>query len=275
MVNKIISGGQTGADQAALDVALKLGIPHGGSIPKGRITENGALDEKYELKEMETSNYNKRTEQNVIDSDGTLIISHGKLTGGSDYTREMAIHHRRPFLHIDLNETFAFQAAERIRSWISEQGVKILNVAGSRASKDPDIYQSTVDILETAFYMDIVHTAISEQSSINDRQRQEIEGQTFPRTVDEAVEKLLGKLSLRDKTMIANIPDENLLDLYNFLEENLQNELRLWLTRPELMTSCRSKTGHRGKRDKFDAASVIITALWHKLQTTNVLRIIK
>jgi hypothetical protein len=274
MVNKIISGGQTGADQAALDVAIKLGIPHGGSIPKGRKTESGALDEKYKLTEMETSNYNKRTEQNVIDSDGTLIISRGKLTGGSDYTRERAIHHGRPFLHLDLNETFAFQAAEQIRSWISEQGIRILNVAGSRASKDPDIYQSTVDVLETAFYMDIVHSTIPEHSSINDRRHQDLEDKKFPQTVDQAVEKLLGKLSLRDKTMIANIPEENLLDLYNSLEENLQNELKLWLTRPELLASCRSEAGH-GERDNIDAVSVIIAALWQKLQTTNVLRIIK
>ena len=94
MVKKIISGGQTGADQAALDIAIKLGISHGGWIPKGRLTENGILDPKYQLEEMETTNYNVRTEQNVIDSDGTLIISHGKLSGGSDYTRDMVLRHK-------------------------------------------------------------------------------------------------------------------------------------------------------------------------------------
>ena len=91
MVTKIISGGQTGADRAALDVAIKLGILHGGWIPKGRLTENGKLDDKYQLKEMDTANYNQRTEQNVIDSNGTLILSHGKLTGGSDYTQDMVL----------------------------------------------------------------------------------------------------------------------------------------------------------------------------------------
>ena len=274
MVKKIISGGQTGADQAALDVAINLGISYGGWIPKGRITENGVLSEKYKLKEMETSNYNKRTEQNVIDSDGTLIVSHGKLTGGSDYTREMALYHKRSFLHIDLNETIAFQAAKRIRSWISEQGIKILNVAGPRASKDPNIYQSTVDILETAFYIDTIHSNMPDQSTINDRSQAKVENESFPQTVDQAVEKLLAKLSLRDKTMIANIPRDNLTELYNSLEENLQNEFRLWLARPELLDACRPKAG-REKRDKFDAASVIIKALWRKLQTTNALRIVK
>ena len=154
MVNKIISGGQTGADRAALDVAIKLGISHGGWIPKGRLTENGRLDDKYHLEEMETANYNKRTEQNVIDSAGTLIISHGKLTGGSDHTRDMVLRHGRPWLHIDLNKTESFQAAKQIKSWLAEHEIEVLNVAGPRASKDSAIYQATVDILETAFCQD-------------------------------------------------------------------------------------------------------------------------
>lgn len=152
MVSKIISGGQTGADRAALDVAIQLGISHGGWIPKGRLTENGKLDDKYHLKEMASPNYNKRTEQNVIDSDGTLLISHGKLTGGSEYTRDMALRHGRPWLHIDLDKTESFRAVKKIISWLSEHEIKILNVAGPRASKDPSIYPATFDILEAVFY---------------------------------------------------------------------------------------------------------------------------
>jgi hypothetical protein len=154
MVSKIISGGQTGADRAALDVAIQLKISHGGWIPKGRLTENGRLDDKYHLKEMGSANYNKRTEQNVIDSHGTLIISHGKLTGGSEYTRDMVLHHGRPWLHIDLNNTESFQAAKKIKSWLAEHKIEVLNVAGPRASKDPSIYQVTVDILKSVFYRD-------------------------------------------------------------------------------------------------------------------------
>ena len=154
MVNKIISGGQTGADRAALDVAIKLGIPHGGWIARGRLTENGMLNDKYQLKEMETSSYNKRTEQNVKDSDGTLIISHGKLTGGSDYTRDMVLRYKRPWLHINLNKIESTQAMRQIRSWLAEHEIKVLNVAGPRASKDPAIYQSTFDILEIVLRRD-------------------------------------------------------------------------------------------------------------------------
>ena len=95
MITRIISGGQTGADRAALDVAIKLSIPHGGWIPKGRKTEDGTLPEQYQLQEMTTASYPKRTEQNVIDSDGTLIIARGKLTGGTDLTRQMTLKHKK------------------------------------------------------------------------------------------------------------------------------------------------------------------------------------
>ena len=77
MIEKIMSGGQTGADRAALDFALKFFKPHGGWVPKGRLTEDGPLPEKYQLREMPTTSYPARTEQNVIDSDGTLIFFHG------------------------------------------------------------------------------------------------------------------------------------------------------------------------------------------------------
>lgn len=274
MVNKIISGGQTGVDQAALDVAIKLGISHGGWVPKGRITENGILDDKYQVREMKTDNYNKRTEQNVIDSDGTLLISHGKLTGGSEYTREIAILNNRPWLHIDLNKTIAFQAAQKIRSWIAEHGIEVLNVAGPRASKDPAIYKATTDILETAIYMDIIDATMNDPTAVPDRQRSGLERENLPQTVDQAVYKLLGKLSLRDKTIIANIPEENLDNLYQSLEVHIQNEFSLWLSNEVLLDSCHSASGTKNL-DEQSASLVILKALWRKLQTTNVLRIVK
>ena len=148
MIKKIISGGQTGADRAALDVAILLNIPHGGWIPKGRLAEDGPFQTKYHLQEMPTDSYEARTEQNVIDSDGTLIISHGELTGGSAYTRKMAMKHGKPWYHADLNKLPSFQAAMIIEDWISKNGIETLNVAGPRHSKDPIIYGLVTVILE-------------------------------------------------------------------------------------------------------------------------------
>lgn len=131
MIKKTISGGQTGADQAALDVAIECGIPHGALIPKGRKTEDGKLSSKYHLKETQSISYPQRTELNVIDSDGTLIISYGKLTGGSAFTQDMAKKLRRACLHIDLDEISQYKAVEITKYWIEVKGIQTLNVAGS------------------------------------------------------------------------------------------------------------------------------------------------
>lgn len=148
MLKKIVSGGQTGVDRAALDAAIKLGIPHGGWVPKGRIAEDGPLPETYHLSETATDSYAERTEKNVVDSDGTLIISRGAPTGGTDFTRKMALKHGRQMLHIDMamygNPT---DAASLIKSWIQMGHIETLNVAGPRASKDPDIYSQVLAIM--------------------------------------------------------------------------------------------------------------------------------
>jgi len=151
MLKKIISGGQTGVDRAALDVAMRLGIAHGGWVPKGRLAEDGPLPSYYQLKEMPTEAYAARTEQNVRDSDGTLIISRGTPTGGTDYTRQMALKHGKQLLHIDLSMgQKPSTAGSLIVSWIEMNHIETLNVAGPRASSDPSIYTDAANILAHA-----------------------------------------------------------------------------------------------------------------------------
>ena len=148
MLKKIISGGQTGVDRAALDVAIRMGIPHGGWIPKGRLAEDGALPPHYHLQEMPEESYEARTEKNVQDSDGTLIISRGSPSGGTDYTRRMALKHGKQMLHIDLAlGQRPSDAGSLIASWIEMNRIETLNVAGPRASHDPAIYTDAVNIL--------------------------------------------------------------------------------------------------------------------------------
>lgn len=150
MLKKIISGGQTGADRAGLDTAIAKGIPHGGWIPKGRKTEDGLLPDKYNLSEMTSTSYPKRTEKNILDSDGTLIISHGKITGGSSLTRKLAKQHEKPWIHLNMNDLSIKEAAEQLSRWIKGHDIQTLNVAGSRQSKDPDIYDKTKEVLKEA-----------------------------------------------------------------------------------------------------------------------------
>jgi len=265
MIKKIISGGQTGADRAALDAAIKWQIPHGGWIPKGRKTETGPLPNKYLLKEMPTENSPKRTEQNVIDSDGTLILSHGELTGGSAYTSEMAIKHDRPWLHIDLNTTNKFNAAKEIYSWIKQQRIKTLNVAGSRFSKDPYIYQDTMELLVTVFHMDLIESDMPDPYRV---------APFLPNTVDEAVNILISKLPLREKTNIARMKEDELNNLDTPWGNYIRDYFRLSSVNRELMESCRSLAGNNDLRHD-DASVFIIHELWRELKKTHALRIVK
>jgi len=151
ILKQIISGAQTGADRAALDVAIINGLPHGGWVPKGRKAEDGIVSEKYQVIELLSGDYRYRTEMNVKDSDGTLIITHDKLAGGSALTQKYAQKHYKPCLHIDAQEVSEASAAVKIYQWIGSHQVGTLNCAGSRASKDPNAKLRIFFIVELIF----------------------------------------------------------------------------------------------------------------------------
>ena len=271
MIKKIISGGQTGADRAALDVALKLDIPHGGWIPKGRKTEDGTLPEIYKLKEMPAASYPKRTEQNVIDSDGTLIIARGKLTGGTDYTRQMTLKYKKQLLGIDLNLTGHYDAASLIVSWIKLQRVQVLNVAGPRASKDRQVYSDVVIILEKVVQ---ILTDEDKNSSVDfnpDTKRKPLKP---PKTVEQAVERLIDELSLKDRTTLGNLAEDELINLHINLGEYIRNEFGLWSGNEDLMSSC-CTIAKMDKIHEDTASTIIIEALWERLRETHKLRVVK
>jgi hypothetical protein len=256
MIEKIVSGGQTGADQGALDAAIEYGIPHAGWVPKGRRTEKGRLPQRYHLKEATTIDYEQRTELNVIDSDGTVIFTHGNLIGGSALTQQLAKKHRRPCLHIDLNEITAYKAVVIIRSWIEVRGIKILNVAGSRASEDPALYGAVKDILKSVLYPP------PERIS-----------QHLPRTVTEAVERLISELPLKEKTSLARMGEHDLPVLDSSLGKYISGQFGLRSGNPDLMTSCRLLSKERGLSGD-GASAVIIKELWKRLQETHKLRVV-
>jgi len=156
--HKIVSGGQMGVDRAALDVALELGIPIGGYLPKGRKDENGDVlpEDKYaNMQETNTDDVNVRTELNVQNSDATLIFSHGLLFGGSEYTERMARKHGKPCLHVDFNTHDADQAVLLVKAWLADMQPTVLNVAGPRASDDPEGYSKAKCVLTGALVSDL------------------------------------------------------------------------------------------------------------------------
>ncbi len=150
MLRKIISGGQTGADRAALDWAIKRGIPHGGWCPKGRRCEDGVIDQRYCLVETPSDDYSQRTEWNVRDSDATAVFSIRKeLRGGSLLTVELAYQYNKPVIHL-CQEDEQTNHAQKLRSFIEKFGISVLNVAGPRASGEPDVYQFVLGVLDQA-----------------------------------------------------------------------------------------------------------------------------
>lgn len=146
-IARIVSGGQTGVDRAALDVALALGLPHGGWVPRGRTAEDGPLDRRYRLRETPSADAAQRTAWNVRDSDATLLLSRGPLAGGSALTQRLARESGRPLLHLDLSHLDAPAAAETLARWLSSLAGTTLNVAGPRASEDPGIYDAAYAVL--------------------------------------------------------------------------------------------------------------------------------
>ncbi len=139
-VKRIVSGGQTGADRAALDVAIELAIPHGGWCPLGRRAEDGVIDSKYQLDETDTQDYAARTKRNVVDSDATLVVYSHTLEGGTMLTAKYAARIGKPSYRVPLVGRPSFLACSQ---WLIENKVEILNVAGPRASKDAVIYDRT------------------------------------------------------------------------------------------------------------------------------------
>lgn len=147
-LDKIISGGQTGVDRAALDVALRLGMPLGGWCPRGRLAEDGPLAPRYPLAETPEPAYAQRTEWNVRDSDGTLILTHGEPMGGTALTRVFALQQGKPHLVIDLAKE---PRTHTVIAWLHDHNIRVLNVAGPRASTVAGIYEQAALFLETLF----------------------------------------------------------------------------------------------------------------------------
>jgi len=274
VIRKIVSGGQIGADQAALDVAMKLGFPHGGWIQKGRKTQSGILPEKYRLKELPTAGYKQRIERNVIDSDGTVIISHGEPTGGAEYSRKMTDKHHRPCLHADLKENSTFVIASKINTWVLEHNIEVLNVTGSRVSEDSTIYKDTLDIVEGAILLGLVQSTPGDRLGDDDASEYLDKDRIPPGTVDEAVVKLISEMPLHDRVQLANFKKDELARLDVSLGRYVKDRFLRNGVNMRLLESCMAASQSH-TLDETDATRVILEKLWEKLKETHRLRILK
>jgi hypothetical protein len=157
---KLVAGGQTGADRAALDWAIAEGVRHGGWCPRGRRTEDGPLPEIYKLQETPASGYLQRTEWNVRDSDATLIFTlSDKLDGGSKRTADFADRLGKPWLHVRPGVHPKFVAR-----FLAQRQVLTLNVAGKRESGAPGVASLVRQVLAQALRVRRDDTAPAEAS---------------------------------------------------------------------------------------------------------------
>lgn len=145
-LKKIISGGQTGADRAALDVAINHGIPCGGWCPHGRKAEDGRIPDKYPLRETDTGNYKERTRLNIRDSDGTLILCpEDEMDAGTKLTHQFCHQMKKPLFVADpADET----QIPHVIKWLTRDNIHIVNIAGPRESNLKGIYDASVLFLD-------------------------------------------------------------------------------------------------------------------------------
>jgi hypothetical protein len=148
-LQKIVSGGQTGVDRGALDAALELGFPCGGWCPAGRKAEDGVIEARYPVVELQGAKYLERTVQNIVDSDGTLVLYFDYLQGGTEQTVAHCIRRRRPYKLVDGAELSARDGARLAAGFVARHDVGMLNVAGPRQSKEPRAHAYAYAVIST------------------------------------------------------------------------------------------------------------------------------
>jgi hypothetical protein len=274
MMRKLISSGQTGVELAGLDVAIKLGIDHGGWAPRGKRNAQGPISTIYQLDQVAAVGFNTAIEQNVISADGTLLVTRGKKSPRTQYAIEMSLKHQRQLLHVDLSQNAPFEAASLISSWCSLQQIGIAFITGPQSDSDPQIYTQTLKIMETAFYIGYVKTGVQAPLAGQASDANLGTGQDYPFSVDEAVSRLKSSLSLKDRAVMANIQASELDSMRSGLSEYIKQTFGLYAGNAPLMKSC-ADVGKRKAPLVDEACAIILRALWQDLQLTHKLRIVK
>ncbi len=256
MINTIVSGGWPGADSAALDAAIKLGIFYSGWIPKDENPTDKKAPGKYQLHEMATTRLVDAVEKNILESDASLIISHGTPTGRSALTRKLAMRSGRRWMFIDLDTTHAIQAISIVSSWIRLYDIDVLNVTGPSVSKDPDIYHATMNLLVKALCVNLIKENIDRFFADNAPDL---------RTIKNALNHITAALSFKQKVIIANFKATEI--------EMLQYALDLYISSHPKMTPADSND--RAGLLKDANHTVIMEKLWENLRETHGLRVVK
>jgi hypothetical protein len=265
MIQKIISGAREGVEQAALDVALKLEIPHSGWVSKGC---KSAFPKKFNLKETASATDDACREKNIVFSDGTLFLSSKECDDDLNRAKHLAKTHQKPFLDVDFRKTSRFESALTICKWIIEHQIQTLHVTGEKAEKGSQVCMDTMDVLESAVYLSHVeyNTPLTVTLPLVDKQ--------VPKTIDDAVDLLISDLPLKDRVIIANMTLGELGSLNITLGKYIREAFGLWEGNAHLMESCRVYAKDPALQAE-NASILIIKLLWEKIKGSHRLRIVR
>ena len=264
MLSRIISCGQTAVGLAAHDVSEDMDIPYSEGISNDRKCQKDSLDPKRQIRGMLARSSDAAREQNVIDSDGTLIITRGELAGAAVIARDLSEKHKRPWLHVDLEKSSIFQSVSEVVRWAYRQNIDVLNIAGPEASASAELYRDTVKLLKAIFYVDLFDLCVL---------RPNLTSTQKPGTVEEAVEKLISEIPLKNRVCLARQEEIELSELNDHLGKYIRDHYDLRARGSHLMESCCSFANAQHV-DAESASAIIIKELWKKLRMTHTLRVV-
>jgi len=274
MLEKIISCGRPGAEQAALDAAIKLGIAYGGWLPKGSDPIFAPESDKYNRTELGSTQQNEANKANIRKSDGTLLLSHGVLGFDSHDIENTARRYSSHLLQIDLNQLNAFNAAAMINDWIVENAITVLHVSGPALLEDQRIYQATYDILQAVYFLNLTETSVTLNPGSKDQMDVLPHKEQLPDSVDAAVDAIIKAMSLKDRTQLANFRAEEIAALQLTLGLYIKAKLESWSGRKEFDRSCKA-AAEKERMDISNLPMVLIKLIWKKLRATHRLRVVK
>ena len=272
MLKKILSGAYNDVERGALDFAVSRGIACGGWTPLGWLKKAGADRNLCGLQEVPHSGSPNYAERNILDADGTLLITVAEPVRASELVQNFAKRYQHPLLHIDLATTSRFQAAEALAAWIDDMRIGVLNVTGGAKQPGPDLYSATRGILESASLIVVAKSAATARMPAEGDQPSP-HGQGLPGTLDEALEALQARLVLKEKIRIARTPEKDLARLFSDFGDYIEKSLGWWQNNDALIASCRSAAVRLGK-NSASPDEILIRLLWQRLRQTHGLRVI-
>lgn len=266
MIRKIVSCTFPGAAKAALEAAISLNFPHGGWIPQGEFY----LDCPH-LSEMATKSIDECLERNVKDSDGTLIVSMGKISEDSDYARKMTLSHHRQLLGVDLKRTEIQEAASLVHSWAELQKISTLHVIGSPAEENPEIEALVRHMIKRVILLSMVQAPAGKTINLDPTHLFSEKFSSPPETIDEAVCLLAADLTLKTKVEISRMTKSDL----SILNARVGDQILEFISQSgELLYACR-QFSENPKLTESLAVTIIVEALWNRLRETHGLKVVK